>query len=74
MADAAIHDVWWPGHAYEEENLCDNTGKPYLLTSKAHKAYVMKKLGVRECGDRINGARVQPRRTWLETMRLGRKK
>lgn len=47
---------------YWDENLCDYDspnfvyGKGTWVTSKTHKAYLLKKLGVRESGDRVHGA------------------
>lgn len=47
---------------YYDENLHDFDSPGYdpkrgtWITSKAHKAYVMKKLGVREAGDRKHGS------------------
>lgn len=51
-------DVYWPGHAHENSNLCGADGKPVYLTSRRHKAEVMRELGVSEAGDRVKGARV----------------
>lgn len=48
---------------YWDENLCDYDDPSYdinrgtFITSKSHKAYIMKKLGVREDGDRRHGSR-----------------
>lgn len=48
---------------YWDENLCDYDDPSYdikrgtFIRSKAHKAYIMKKLGVREAGDMRNGSR-----------------
>lgn len=48
---------------YWDENLCDFDDPHYdprrgtFITSKAHKAYVMKKCGLREDGDKKAGAR-----------------
>lgn len=33
------------------------TGEPIFITSKAHKAYEMKKQNLREVGDKVHGAR-----------------
>lgn len=48
---------------YWDENLCDYDDPGYdpqrgtFIRSKAHKAYVLKKCGLREDGDRRGGAR-----------------
>lgn len=48
---------------YWDEHLCDYDDPSYdfkrgtFIRSKAHKAYVMKKLGIREAGDMRNGSR-----------------
>ena len=47
---------------YWDEHLCDYDDPSYdvsrgtFITSRAHKAYVMKKLGVQESGDRRHGS------------------
>lgn len=57
LMHTTIPDVYWPGHAHTNDNLTDGMGNPILLTSKRHKASVMRDLGVIECGDRIGGKR-----------------
>ena len=48
---------------YWDPNLCDyddpsyDVNKGTFITSKAHKAFVMKKLGVSEAGDMVRGSR-----------------
>lgn len=48
---------------YWDENLCDYDDPSYdpqrgtFIRSKAHKAYVLKKLGLREDGDKKGGSR-----------------
>ena len=63
--DAAISsapDVYFR-QPYWDENLCDYDDPAYdprrgtYIRSKAHKAYVLKKCGLREDGDRRRGAR-----------------
>ena len=66
IGDAYEPDVYWPGHPYKSEHLCDALGNPYLLTSKQHKARVMQEMGVREAGDRNGGSRALPHYTWRE--------
>ena len=57
LMNTTIPDVYWPGHSHTNENLTDIMGKPYLLTSKRHKAAIMQELGVIETGDRVRGGR-----------------
>lgn len=64
---SGVPDVYWPGQPHYNDNLVDKaTGKPVLLTSKRHKAEVMKKLGVVEAGDRYHGAPYVPSGNWRE--------
>jgi hypothetical protein len=67
-------DVYWPGHEYKSENLCDTNGNPILLRSRQHKAQVMKELGVSEAGDRIHGAPYTPSEGWIKDTRDYRRK
>lgn len=50
-------DVYWPGHAHYNPNVCDRMGRPIYLTSKSHKAEVLKKLHMQEAGDVSRGNR-----------------
>lgn len=52
-----IPDVYWPGGPHYNPNLCDKMGNPILLTSRKHKAEVMKKLHAQEAGDSYRGSR-----------------
>jgi len=52
-----IADVYFdkPG---EHHGIFDpQTGDPIFITSKSHKAYEMKRLGLQERGDRVGGKR-----------------
>lgn len=40
----------------DHHGLFDDMGKPVFVTTKAHKAYEMKKRGLIEAGDRRNGS------------------
>lgn len=54
-------DIYFRG-PYWDDNLHDQDDPSYdpergtYVTSRAHKAYLFKKLGVREAGDRVHGA------------------
>ncbi len=56
-AGDGIPDVYWPGHPHYNPNICDKMGRPIHLTSRGHKAEVMKEIGLQEAGDRRHGAR-----------------
>lgn len=56
LEPSTIHDVYWPGHAHYNSQLVDKFGKPILITSKAHKAQILKEKGLIEAGDRVRGA------------------
>jgi hypothetical protein len=54
---ATFHDVYFdkPG---THHGICDpSTGEEIFITSRAHKAYEMKKLGLEEKGDPVGGKR-----------------
>lgn len=51
-----IHDVYWPGHPHYNSQLVDKFGRPILITSKAHKARILKEKGLIEAGDTVRGA------------------
>lgn len=72
-ADAAIPDVYWPGHVHTNPQLCDDMGRPYELRTKGHKAAIMKQLGVSEAGDKVRGAPVSGK-TWAEGTQEYRKR
>lgn len=62
------------GHVGQKfENLCDDMGRPYEITSKRQKKQVMDRLGVSEAGDRVNGAPYGSK-TWIEGTREFRRK
>jgi hypothetical protein len=55
-----LPDVWYGygSGTHTEENIADPaTGKPIPFSSKQGKWEAMQKAGVRECGDKIHGAR-----------------
>jgi hypothetical protein len=57
---AAIKDVYYGygSGTHVEENICDpETGTPIPFSSRQGKWEAMQKAGVRECGDRVHGAR-----------------
>ena len=45
------------GGIRSEEHLADKNGNPIPYGTKGEKAAIMKKLGVREAGDRVGGSR-----------------
>jgi len=59
VGSAHVPDVYWPGHAYKSENITDANGNPILLTSRRHKAEVMREQGLSEAGDKYHGSRVE---------------
>lgn len=65
-----IADVYFNDRNPDSEHISDNMGNVYHLTSKNHKAMVMKQLGMREAGDRVRGAPVCPKpKSWHEGVR-----
>lgn len=56
---AGVPDVYWPGHAYKSDNITDANGDPILLTSRRHKADVMRQQNLSEAGDRYHGGRME---------------
>jgi hypothetical protein len=65
----ANYDVYLgtKGGIQREENLADpETGHPIPYTTKAEKAAIMKRLGLKESGDKVGGARnINKRRTYF---------
>lgn len=55
------------------ENLCDKMGRPIPIQSKRHKKEVMDRLGVREAGETVNGARFGTK-SWVDGSRDARRK
>ena len=51
-----IPDVYWPGHVHTNPNITDRMGHPIELTSRRHKAQVMRQQGISEAGDRFHGS------------------
>lgn len=69
-----IPDVYLGYVGQKFENLCDERGKPYEIRSKRHKKEIMDKLGVREAGDRVQGAKFgSSPSSWIEGTRAHRK-
>lgn len=66
-------DVYMGKLGQKFQNLCNELGEPYEITSRKQKKEVMDRLGVREAGDRINGAPFGTK-TWIEGTRAYRKK
>jgi hypothetical protein len=73
LADSAVPDVYLGKGGKNFANLCDDMGRPYEISSKRQKAAVMKKLGVSEAGDTVNGAPYGTK-TWIEGSREHRRK
>lgn len=67
-------DAYLPRIGMTFENLCDKTGTPIPIMSKAHKVQVMREKGVIEAGDRYHGSASLPSKNWIEGTREGRKK
>lgn len=68
-----IPDVYLPRGGMKFENLCDDMGRPYEVSTKREKANVMRQLGVSEAGDRVHGAPYAPK-DWIEGTRETRRK
>lgn len=58
VGNSGLPDVYWPGYTHKNDNICDMMGKPIELTSRRHKAQVMKEKGLRESGDPYHGTRI----------------
>lgn len=69
----AIPDVFLNRAGQRFQNLCDEMGTPYEITSRKQKKEIMDRLGVSEAGDRVNGAPFGTK-TWIEGSRPYRKK
>lgn len=72
-AGAGVPDVYLARSGQTFANLCDESGRPYEISSKRHKKEVMDKLGVREAGDSVNGAPFGTK-SWIDGTRDFRKK
>jgi len=72
-AGDGVPDVYLAYIGQKFENLTDKMGNPIEIQSKRHKAEVMKQLGVREAGDRVNGATFGTK-SWIEGTREWRKR
>lgn len=70
---ALLPDVYFSGRSQTFEALCDEMGRPYEITSKRQKKEVMKRLGVSEVGDRVNGAPFGSK-NWVEGTRDARRR
>lgn len=57
VGKVGLPDVFWPGHAHYNPNITDNMGKEILLTSRNHKARVMKEQRMSEAGDAYHGSK-----------------
>lgn len=51
-----VHDVYFTGEGTHYGIYNPETGEPVYITSRAHKAYEMKKQGLQEAGDRHHGS------------------
>lgn len=72
-AGDGIPDVYFNRAGQTFASLCDEMGRPIPIESKRHKKEVMDRLGVREAGDIVNGAKYGTK-TWIEGTRAWRKK
>jgi hypothetical protein len=72
-AGPSVPDVYLGRTGQTFGNLCDEMGRPYEIQSKRHKKEIMDRLGVREAGDRVNGATFGTK-TWIEGTREHRRK
>lgn len=72
-ASGGVPDVYLRRSGQTFQNLCDKMGHPIPIQSKRHKKEVMDSLGVREAGERVNGARFGTK-SWIEGTRPSRKR
>lgn len=68
-----VPDVYLRRSGQTFDNLCDKMGRPIPIQSKRHKKEVMDSLGVREAGERVNGARFGTK-SWIDGSREARKR
>lgn len=68
-----VPDVYLSHVGQTFENLTDKMGHPIEIQSKQHKKRVMADLGVREAGDRVNGA-TYGSKSWTEGTKAWRSK
>jgi hypothetical protein len=54
--DVYFRQPYWDDNLHDQDDPSYDPEKGIFVTSKAHKAYLFKKLGVREGGDRVHGA------------------
>lgn len=54
---ATFYDVYFDKPGDHHGLYAKDTGEPIFITSRAHKAYEMKKLGLEEKGDAVRGKR-----------------
>lgn len=50
-------DVFFQGEYFEPHFATDGQPHGQVVTSKSHKAQIMRELGVRESGDKVHGSR-----------------
>lgn len=55
--DVYFREPYWDPNLFDFDSPGFDPKRGTFVTSKVHKAYLMKKLGVREAGDRKNGSR-----------------
>lgn len=55
--DVYFKAPYWDEHLHDQDDPSWDVNKGTFITSKKHKAYVLKKLGIRELGDRWGGSR-----------------
>lgn len=55
--DVYFKQPYWDYNLHDRDDPNYDPRRGTFITSKAHKAYILKKLNLREMGDRENGAR-----------------
>jgi hypothetical protein len=53
--DVYFRQPYWDDNLHDQDDVSYDPEKGVYVTSKLHKAYLFKKLGVREAGDRVHG-------------------
>lgn len=54
--DVYFREPYWDDNLHDQDDPSYRPDKGVWVTSKAHKAFLFKKLGVREAGDRVHGS------------------
>lgn len=54
--DVYFKEPYWDDNLHDLDDVSYDPERGTFVTSRKHKAYLFKKLGVREAGDRIRGA------------------